>query len=103
MIMRHGTEQNKADFLPGIASGEITVVVGYSEPNAGTDLASLRTRAIRDGDEWVINGSKIWNSGAQRSTHEWLCVRADHQPGRRAQHGMDLHNRCAGPRARCVD
>ena len=77
MIMRHGTEQNKKDFLPGIARGEIVFALGYSEPNAGTDLASLRTRAVRDGDEWVINGSKIWNSGAQRSTHEWLCVRTD--------------------------
>ena len=77
MIMRHGTEQNKKEFLPGIARGEIVFAVGYSEPNAGTDLASLRTRAVRDGDEWVINGSKIWNSGAQRSTHEWLCVRTD--------------------------
>ena len=77
MIMRHGTEQNKKEFLPGIARGEIVCAVGYSEPNAGTDLASLRTRAVRDGDEWVINGSKIWNSGAQRSTHEWLCVRTD--------------------------
>jgi 3-oxocholest-4-en-26-oyl-CoA dehydrogenase alpha subunit len=77
MIMRHGTERNKTEFLPGIARGEIVCAVGYSEPNAGTDLASLRTRAVRDGDEWVINGSKIWNSGAQRSTHEWLCVRTD--------------------------
>ena len=77
MIMRHGTEQNKNDFLPGIARGEIVFALGYSEPNAGTDLASLRTRAVRDGDDWVINGSKIWNSGAQRSTHEWLCVRTD--------------------------
>jgi len=77
MIMRHGTEQNKKDFLPGIARGEIVCAVGYSEPNAGTDLASLRTRAVRDGDDWVITGSKIWNSGAQRSTHEWLCVRTD--------------------------
>lgn len=77
MIMRHGTEQNKKEFLPGIARGEIVCALGYSEPNAGTDLASLRTRAVRDGDEWVINGSKIWNSGAQRSTHEWLCVRTD--------------------------
>jgi alkylation response protein AidB-like acyl-CoA dehydrogenase len=77
MIMRHGTEQNKTEFLPGIARGEIVCALGYSEPNAGTDLASLRTRAVRDGDEWVINGSKIWNSGAQRSTHEWLCVRTD--------------------------
>ncbi|WP_027331667.1 acyl-CoA dehydrogenase family protein [Mycolicibacterium tusciae] len=81
MIMRHGTEQNKKEFLPGVARGEIVFALGYSEPNAGTDLASLRTRAVREGSgddaEWVINGSKIWNSGAQRSTHEWLCVRTD--------------------------
>jgi alkylation response protein AidB-like acyl-CoA dehydrogenase len=77
MIMRHGTEQNKREFLPPIAGGEMICALGYSEPEAGTDLASLRTRAVRDGDEWVINGSKIWNSGAQRSTHEWLCVRTD--------------------------
>ena len=77
MIMRHGTEQNKKEFLPRIAKGEIVFALGYSEPDAGTDLASLRTRAVRVGDEWVINGSKIWNSGAQRSTHEWLCVRTD--------------------------
>ncbi len=79
MIMRHGTEQNKAEFLPPIARGEMICAVGYSEPDAGTDLASLRTRAVLDEStgEWVINGSKIWNSGAQRSTHEWLCVRTD--------------------------
>jgi 3-oxocholest-4-en-26-oyl-CoA dehydrogenase alpha subunit len=77
MIMRHGTEQNKLEFLPPIARGEMICAVGYSEPDAGTDLASLRTKAVRDGDEWVINGAKIWNSGAQRSTHEWLCVRTD--------------------------
>jgi 3-oxocholest-4-en-26-oyl-CoA dehydrogenase alpha subunit len=77
MIMRHGTEHNRAEFLPAIARGELTVAVGYSEPDAGTDLASLRTRAELDGDEWVINGSKIWNSRAQLATHEWLCVRTD--------------------------
>jgi alkylation response protein AidB-like acyl-CoA dehydrogenase len=82
MIMRHGTEQNKREFLPLIARGEMTCALGYSEPEAGTDLASLRTKAVRDGDEWVINGSKIWNSGAQRSTHEWLCVRTDPQAQR---------------------
>src|SRR5262249_41076200 len=77
MIMRHGTEKNKADWLPGIARGEITCAVGYSEPDAGTDLASLSTRAELDGDEWVINGAKIWNSLAHICTHEWLCVRTD--------------------------
>src|ERR1700752_2015221 len=70
MIMRHGTEQNKTEFLPPIARGELICAVGYSEPEAGTDLASLRTRAVQDGDEWVITGSKIWNSGAQWGTHE---------------------------------
>jgi 3-oxocholest-4-en-26-oyl-CoA dehydrogenase alpha subunit len=77
MIMRHGTEQNKREFLPPIARGELICALGYSEPEAGTDLASLRTRAVRDGDEWVITGSKIWNSVANRATHEWLCVRTD--------------------------
>jgi len=77
MIMRHGTEQNKTEWLPLIAKGEMMCAVGYSEPEAGTDLANLRTRATRDGQEWVINGTKIWNSGAQRATHEWLCVRTD--------------------------
>jgi 3-oxocholest-4-en-26-oyl-CoA dehydrogenase alpha subunit len=77
MIMRHGTEQNRAEFLPPLARGELTTALGYSEPNAGTDLASLRTAAVEDQGEWVINGQKIWNSGAHRSTHQWLCVRTD--------------------------
>jgi 3-oxocholest-4-en-26-oyl-CoA dehydrogenase alpha subunit len=77
MIMRHGTERNKTEWLPPIARGEMICAVGYSEPDAGTDLASLRTSAVRHGEEWVINGTKIWNSGAQRATHEWLCVRTD--------------------------
>jgi len=77
MIMRHGTERNKTEWLPLIAKSEMICAVGYSEPEAGTDLANLRTRATLDGHEWVINGTKIWNSGAQRATHEWLCVRTD--------------------------
>jgi alkylation response protein AidB-like acyl-CoA dehydrogenase len=75
--MRHGTQQNREQFLPPIARGEVRYAVGYSEPNAGTDLASLKTRAELDGEEWVINGSKIWNSQAHVATHEWLCVRTD--------------------------
>jgi len=77
MIMRHGTDRNRTEWLPLIAKGEMICAVGYSEPDAGTDLASLRTSAVQDGDQWVINGTKIWNSGAQRATHEWLCVRTD--------------------------
>jgi 3-oxocholest-4-en-26-oyl-CoA dehydrogenase alpha subunit len=77
MIMRYGTVQNKTEWLPLIARGQMICAVGYSEPEAGTDLANLRTRAVREGQEWVINGTKSWNSGAQRATHEWLCVRTD--------------------------
>src|SRR6201996_5635193 len=77
MIMRHGTEQNKKEFLPGVARGEIIFALGYSEPNAGTDLASLRTRAVRDGDEYVINGAKIFTSGADQADYVWLACRTD--------------------------
>lgn len=82
-IMRHGTEQNRREFLPAIARGEIRTALGYSEPDAGTDLASLRTRAELDGDEWVINGSKIWNSSAHGATHQWLLVRTDPHAAKR--------------------
>jgi alkylation response protein AidB-like acyl-CoA dehydrogenase len=76
-IERFGTEEQKKKYLPGIWSGEIVLALGYSEPNAGTDLASLETRAVRDGDEWVINGQKMWTSGAHTSTHVWLAARTD--------------------------
>lgn len=76
-IQRFGSEQQRRDLLPKIYSGEITCALGYSEPDAGTDLASLKLRAVRDGDEYVINGSKIWTSGAHRATHVWLATRTD--------------------------
>lgn len=76
-VHRFGTEAQKAKYLPGIWSGEIQCALGYSEPNAGTDLASLETVASRDGDEWVINGQKLWTSGAHTSTHVWLAARTD--------------------------
>ena len=53
----------------------MTFAVGYSEPDSRTDLASLTTRAELDGDEWVVNGTKLWNSGAPHATHEWMLVR----------------------------
>jgi alkylation response protein AidB-like acyl-CoA dehydrogenase len=76
-LMNFGTEEQKKKYLPGILDGEITFAIGYSEPNAGTDLAALQTRAIRDGDEYVVNGQKIWTSGAHQSTHLWLAARTD--------------------------
>jgi alkylation response protein AidB-like acyl-CoA dehydrogenase len=76
-IQRFGTEEQKAKYLPPIWSGDMTLALGYSEPNAGTDLASLETMAVKDGDEWVINGQKLWTSGAHVSTHVWLAARTD--------------------------
>jgi alkylation response protein AidB-like acyl-CoA dehydrogenase len=76
-IMRFGTDAQKEFFLPKIASGELHFAIGYSEPGAGTDLASLRTRAVRDGDEWVINGQKMWTSLIQYADYVWLACRTD--------------------------
>jgi len=61
-IMAYGTEEQKKFFLPGIAAGDIHFSIGYSEPGAGTDLAALRTSAVRDGEDYVINGQKMWTS-----------------------------------------
>ena len=64
-LMRFGSDEQKAFFLPKILAGDLDFAIGYSEPEAGTDLASLRTRAVREGDEYVINGNKIFTSGAE--------------------------------------
>jgi 3-oxocholest-4-en-26-oyl-CoA dehydrogenase alpha subunit len=76
-IMRFGSEEQKAFFLPGILAGDINFAIGYTEPEAGTDLASLRTRAVLDGDEWVVNGNKVFTSGANQADYVWLACRTD--------------------------
>jgi alkylation response protein AidB-like acyl-CoA dehydrogenase len=75
--MLYGTEEQKARFLPPILRGEIHFAIGYTEPAAGTDLASLTTRAVRDGDEYVINGQKVFTTGAHFSDYIWLAARTD--------------------------
>jgi len=76
-IMRFGTAEQKARYLPRIAAGEIHFSIGYSEPEAGTDLAALRTRAVRDGTDYVINGQKMWTSLIQYADYVWLACRTD--------------------------
>ena len=76
-IMHFGTEEQKKFFLPKIAAGELHFSIGYSGPGAGTDLASLRTTAVRDGDEYVINGQKMWTSLIQYADYVWLAVRTN--------------------------
>ena len=77
MIMRHGTQAQKDFFLSGILKGEINCAIGYTEPGSGTDLASLRTKAVRDGDEWTIDGNKIFTSGADQADYIWLATRTN--------------------------
>ncbi|MEU6193837.1 acyl-CoA dehydrogenase family protein [Streptomyces sp. NPDC047061] len=76
-LMKYGSEEQKARFLPGILRGDLVFAIGYSEPSAGTDLAALRTRAVRDGDGWRIDGQKIFTSGAQHADWIWLACRTD--------------------------
>ncbi|MFF9507271.1 acyl-CoA dehydrogenase family protein [Streptomyces sp. NPDC014724] len=76
-LMKYGTDEQKAYFLPRILSGDLVFAIGYSEPEAGTDLAALRTRAVRDGDSWLIDGQKIFTSNAQNADWIWLACRTD--------------------------
>jgi 3-oxocholest-4-en-26-oyl-CoA dehydrogenase alpha subunit len=76
-IAQFGTDEQKARFLPPILRGELHFAIGYTEPGAGTDLASLRTRAVRDGDEYVVNGQKVFTTGGHDADFIWLACRTD--------------------------
>ncbi|MGC1283924.1 MAG: acyl-CoA dehydrogenase family protein [Streptosporangiaceae bacterium] len=76
-LQAHGTAQQKGLFLPAILAGEVHFAIGYTEPEAGTDLAALRTRAVRDGDSYVVNGQKIFTTGAHDADYIWLACRTD--------------------------
>jgi 3-oxocholest-4-en-26-oyl-CoA dehydrogenase alpha subunit len=76
-LMQCGTEEQKRQFLPAILDGSVEFAIGYSEPGAGSDLASLRTTAVRDGDDYIINGQKMFTSGAAYADYIWLAARTD--------------------------
>jgi 3-oxocholest-4-en-26-oyl-CoA dehydrogenase alpha subunit len=78
-IMRFGSDEQKQFYVPKILKGEIHFAIGYTEPDAGTDLASLKTRAVRDGDEYVINGQKVFTSLASGADYIWLAVRTNQE------------------------
>jgi len=77
MIIAAANEDQKRRYLPGMAKGAITACLGYSEPGSGSDFASLQTKAQRDGDDYIINGRKIWTSGAESSEYCWLAARTE--------------------------
>ena len=76
-ILQWGTEQQKKEFLPRILNGSVRWCQGFSEPNSGSDLASLKTTAVLDGDEWIINGQKVWTTGGHHADYCFLLTRTD--------------------------
>jgi alkylation response protein AidB-like acyl-CoA dehydrogenase len=76
-LFLHGTKAQQDEWLPLIRGGQCFFALGYSEPEAGSDLAALRTRAVRDGDDWVVNGQKLWSTGGDKADWMWLAVRTD--------------------------
>jgi 3-oxocholest-4-en-26-oyl-CoA dehydrogenase alpha subunit len=87
-ILRHGSEKMKAEFLPQIINAEIEFAVGYSEPGAGSDAAAMQLKAVRDGDEWILNGQKIWTTSAHFADWYWVGARTD--PDAPKHHGITL-------------
>lgn len=87
-VMSMGTDEQKKRFLPGIASGELHFAIGYTEPEAGTDLASLKTSAVKNGDHYVVNGTKVFTSGAEGADYVFLAARTDFEA--KKHHGISI-------------
>jgi alkylation response protein AidB-like acyl-CoA dehydrogenase len=83
VLAEHAGEEVREEVVKGILQGQTVCAIGYSEPAAGTDLASLKTRAVRDGDDWIINGQKMWTSLANFSDYIWLATRTDPDPAKK--------------------
>jgi alkylation response protein AidB-like acyl-CoA dehydrogenase len=103
-IMAVGSDEMKREWLPRIAKGEVRFWLGYSEPNAGSDLASIKTHAVEDGDDFIINGQKIWSSGAHVSDYAWLLVQTDPDaPRHRGATLMIVDNKSPGVTIRPIE
>jgi alkylation response protein AidB-like acyl-CoA dehydrogenase len=87
-LFLHGTPEQRDEWLSAIRKGERTFALGYSEPEAGSDLAALRTRATRDGQDWIVNGQKLWSTGGDKAEYVWLAVRTD--PEAKKHHGISV-------------
>jgi alkylation response protein AidB-like acyl-CoA dehydrogenase len=104
VLLELGTDEQKQEHLPGMARGQVRWCQGFSEPNAGSDLASLRTSAVRDGDDFVINGQKIWTSHGDKADWMYALVRTD--PAAKKQKGISfvmLDMRSAGVKVRPIE
>ena len=88
-LMRFGSEEQKREFLPRILMGEVEISIGYTESDAGTDLASIKTAAVRDGDYYIINGAKVFTSLAHTSDYIWLAARTDPNAPKK-HHGISV-------------
>ena len=88
-IMRYGSEEQKKEYLPRILRGELEISIGYTEPEAGTDLASLKATAVREGDEYVINGQKVFTSLGHVSDYIWVAARTDPNAPKK-HHGISV-------------
>ncbi len=89
-ILRRGSERMKEEFLPRIIRGEVEFCLGYTEPNAGSDLASMKMRAVEEGDDFLINGQKTFNTEAHYAEYHWLAARTDFSPNIPKHRGISL-------------
>ena len=99
-ILQWGSEEQKQEFLPQIMQGKVRWCQGFSEPDSGSDLASLKTSAVLDGNEWVINGQKVWTTQAQFADYCFLLARTDPDAAKHAGHLLPARARCASPASR---
>lgn len=90
MLAQHGSDFIRETVVKRILTGELIISIGYSEPGAGTDLASLTTRAERDGDDWIINGQKVWTSLGHFADYVWLAARTNHDPSIKKHKGITI-------------